>query len=149
MKRSPILPPTYLGAAIATMVALHLLFPVKRVIPFPWNLLGLLSLALGVVLNIMADRDLRDAKTTVKPFQESEALVMTGAYRASRNPMYLGFVLILLGLAILLGSLSPFLAIPVFAVVMDRVFIVAEEGMLAAQFEGAWQDYKATVRRWL
>jgi protein-S-isoprenylcysteine O-methyltransferase Ste14 len=89
------------------------------------------------------------AKTTVKPFQESATLVTDGVYRISRHPTYLGFVLILLGLAILLGSLTPFFIVPIFAVVMDRVFIVADERMLAEKFDQAWLDYKATVRHWV
>jgi protein-S-isoprenylcysteine O-methyltransferase Ste14 len=149
MKRKPVLPPTYLWIAIIVMVVIHFLFPVKRIIPFPWDLFGLLPLALGAALNIIADQAFRAAKTTVKPFQESTALITDGVYRISRHPMYLGFVLILLGLAILLGSLTPFLIVPVFAVVMDRVFIVVEERMLAEKFGQAWLDYKVEVRRWV
>ncbi|OIO96268.1 MAG: hypothetical protein AUK03_04195 [Anaerolineae bacterium CG2_30_64_16] len=63
--------------------------------------------------------------------------------------MYLGFVLILLGLAIVLGSLTPFVIIPIFAVVMDRVFIVVEEWMLAEKFGREWVDYRTKVRRWV
>jgi protein-S-isoprenylcysteine O-methyltransferase Ste14 len=149
MKRKPVLPPTYLWIAIIVMVVIHFLFPVKRIIPFPWDLFGLLPLALGAALNIIADQAFRAAKTTVKPFQESTALITDGVYRISRHPMYLGFVLILLGLTILLGSLTPFLIVPVFAVVMDRVFIVVEERMLAEKFGQAWLDYKVEVRRWV
>jgi protein-S-isoprenylcysteine O-methyltransferase Ste14 len=149
MKRKPVLPPTYVYVAMVVMVALHFLFPVVRIIPVPWDLLGLIPLAAGAVLNVSADSAFRKAKTTVKPFQESAALVTDGVYRISRHPMYLGFVLILLGLAILLGSLTPFFIVPIFAVVMDRVFIVAEERMLAEKFGQAWLDYKARVRRWV
>jgi protein-S-isoprenylcysteine O-methyltransferase Ste14 len=149
MIRKPVLPPTYLVVAIIVMVALHFVFPIKSIIQFPWNLLGLLPLVLGAALNIVADRDLRNAKTTVKPYQESTTLVTTGAYRISRHPMYLGFALILLGLAILLGSLAPFFVVPIFAVVMARVFIVVEEQMLAERFGHLWLDYKARVRCWV
>lgn len=149
MKRQAVLPPTYLWIAIIMMVGIHFLFPVKRVISFPWNLLGVFLLALGATLNIIADRAFRDARTTVKPFQESAALITDGVYRISRHPMYLGFVLILLGLAILLGSLFPLLIVPVFAVVMDRVFIVVEERMLGDKFGQAWLDYKGRTGRWL
>lgn len=149
MKRQAVLPPTYLWIAIIVMVVIHFLFPLKRIIPFPWDLFGLLPLALGAALNIIADQAFRAAKTTVKPFQESAALVTDGVYRISRHPMYLGFVLILLGLAILLGSLTPCLIVPVFAFVMDRVFIVVEERMLTEKFGQAWLDYKVEVRRWV
>jgi len=149
MKRKPMLPPTYLWAAMIAMVALHFLFPVKRIIPFPWNLLGVVPFALGAGVNLIADSVFRKANTTVKPFQESAALVTTGVYRISRHPMYLGFVLILLGLAILLGSLTPFFVILIFAGLMERIFIVVEERMLGETFGQAWLDYKARVRRWV
>jgi protein-S-isoprenylcysteine O-methyltransferase Ste14 len=147
--RKPVLPPTYLYVAIVLMLALNFLFSLKRIILFPWDLLGLIPLALGIALNIVADKAFRDAKTTVKPFQESAVLITDGVYRLSRHPMYLGFVLILLGLAILLGSLTPFLVVPIFAIVMDRVFVVVEEGMLEEKFGQAWLDYKSQTRRWV
>jgi len=149
MKRKPVLPPTYLWAAMILMVALHFLFPAARLIPFPWQLIGLLPLILGAALDVIADKAFRDARTTVKPFQESAALVTTGVYRLSRHPMYLGFVLILLGLAILLGSLTPFILFPLFALLMDRAFIVVEEQMLAQKFGQAWLDYQQHTRRWV
>jgi len=149
MNRKPVLPPTYLWAAMLAMLAFHFGLPVKRIISFPWNLLGLLSLVLGAALNVLADKDFRVLKTTVKPFQESAALVTGDVFRICRHPMYLGFVLILLGLAVLLGSLTPFIVVPIFAAVIDRVFIVVEEQMLANRFGQAWLDYKSRVRRWI
>jgi protein-S-isoprenylcysteine O-methyltransferase Ste14 len=149
MKRQPLLPPMYLWAAMIVMAALHFVFPVNRIFPFPWNLIGLLPLAVGAALNLLADSAFRKAKTTVKPFQESAALLTHGVFRISRHPMYLGFVLMLLGLAVLLGSVTPFVIIPIFAIVMDRVFIVVEEQMLAAKFGQAWLDYEAIARRWV
>jgi steroid 5-alpha reductase family enzyme len=96
----------------------------------------------GVALNLVADGAFHRAGTTVKPFQESSALLTDGVYRYSRHPMYLGFVLILIGVAILLGSLTPWVVIPVFAVLMEVVFIRVEERMLAEKFGPAWLAYK-------
>lgn len=149
MQRKPVLPPMYLLTAMIAMVALHFVFPVAKIIPFPWQLMGVLPLALGAALNIIADKAFGDAKTTVKTFQESAALITDGVYRICRHPMYLGFVLILLGLAILLGSLAPFFVIPIFAIVMDLVFIVVEERMLAGKFGQEWVKYVTKVGRWL
>jgi protein-S-isoprenylcysteine O-methyltransferase Ste14 len=98
---------------------------------------------------VVADRQFKQAKTTVKPFQRSSALVTNGAYRICRHPMYLGFVLILSGMAILTGSLSPFVVVPAFAVLVEVVFIREEERMMAAEFGDAWLAYKEKVRRWL
>jgi protein-S-isoprenylcysteine O-methyltransferase Ste14 len=149
MKTKQILPPTYVLIALVGMLVLHFTFPGIKLIPLPWNLLGLIPLVIGVALNFIADSAFRRAGTTVKPFQESSALLTDGVYRFSRHPMYLGFVLILIGVAILLGSLTPWVIIPIFAVLMDMVFIQIEERMLGEKFGPAWLEYKKKVRRWI
>ena len=63
--------------------------------------------------------------------------------------MYLGFVLVLLGVAMLLGSLTPFVVILVFAAVIDRLFITVEEQMLKSRFGSEWQAYAKQTRRWI
>jgi protein-S-isoprenylcysteine O-methyltransferase Ste14 len=144
-----ILPPTYLWVSIGLMIVLHFIIPVKKVIPWPWDLMGVLPLVLGILINIFADQAFHRARTTVKPFQESTFLITDRVFRISRNPMYLGFVLILLGIAILLGSASPFLIILLFAFAMDRIFIKDEERMLEEKFVQSWLEYKHRVRRWI
>ena len=63
--------------------------------------------------------------------------------------MYLGYELILIGIAIMLRSLAPYVVIPVFAVLMNRVFIRVEEQMLEEEFGVAWSEYGRKVRRWI
>jgi protein-S-isoprenylcysteine O-methyltransferase Ste14 len=149
MEKRNVLPPTLFYISIAIMVALHFLLPLMKVVPSPWNWLGLAPLACGVLLNIVADQAFHRAGTTVKPYQESTTLITEGVFEISRNPMYLGFVLILVGIAIFLRSLSPFLVVPVFSYLMDRIFITVEEQMLTEKFGMAWSDYKGRVRRWI
>jgi len=144
-----ILPPTYLWISIGMMIALHFLLPLVIIVPWPWSLAGIIPLALGAVINILADQEFKEANTTVKPFKESSALITDGVFRISRNPMYLGFALILIGIAVLLGSLTPFVVIPVFALLMDQIFIRVEEQMLEEKFVLTWLDYKRRVRRWI
>jgi protein-S-isoprenylcysteine O-methyltransferase Ste14 len=91
----------------------------------------------------------RRADTTIKPFQESSALITSGPFRLSRNPMYVSMTSVLLGVALLLGSLSPFLVLPLLMVLIQRRFIVPEESMLAATFGDAYAAYVRGVRRWL
>ena len=143
------LPPTYLLLAIVAMAALRLVLPGSRFIHFPWMLLGLAPAGLGVVLNLLADGAFKRHQTTVKPFETSTTLVVDGAYAISRHPMYLGFTLILLGLALFLGAVTPFLVVPVFALLMEFKFIRVEEPMMAATFGDAWHAYQAKVRRWI
>jgi protein-S-isoprenylcysteine O-methyltransferase Ste14 len=135
--------------AMTAMPALHLLWPAGTIIPAPWTLLGLIPIAAGILINLAADGALHRVGTTVKPFEESAALVTGGAYRISRHPMYLGFVLILGGVAILLGSPTPWIVVPLFVVWIDRVFITAEERMLSSRFGPAWKEYASRARRWI
>lgn len=116
MAGKKVLPPTYLLIAIVVMAAFHFVLPITQVIPGLWRLIGLLPLAGGIGLNLMADRALHQANSTVKPFEASTTLITSGVFQISRHPMYLGFVLILIGLAGLWGSLIPYLVIPIFAV---------------------------------
>jgi protein-S-isoprenylcysteine O-methyltransferase Ste14 len=149
MKDRKTFPPTYLLISIVAMAVLHFLLSARKIIPSPWNALGIVPIALGVAINIVADDAFRRAQTTVKPFEESTTLVMSGVFQISRNPMYLGFVLILVGVAVLMGSLTPYFVIPVFVILMDRVFIQVEEEMLEEKFGSAWLDYETRVGRWI
>ena len=147
-KRGP-MPPAYLLAAIVAMLALHLTLPGMNVVPFPWNFLGIVPFVIGLALNLTADLAFKKHGTTVKLFEESSALVTGGVFRVSRNPMYLGFVLVLLGIGVFMGSLVPLGVVPVFAVVMQCVFITAEEKMLEETFGERWLAYRSKVRRWM
>lgn len=147
--RKNIMPTTYLLVAILLCVALHLLTPISYLLPSPWNLTGLIPLFFGVWINLSADRAFKEAETTVKPFKESNALIQDGAFRWSRNPMYLGFAAILLGISVLLRSLSPYIAVVVFVVLMDLVFIRVEEQMLEEKFGDEWRRYRSRVRKWI
>lgn len=144
-----VLPPTYLFFSILVMLLLHLIAPVFELINYPWNLLGVVPLLTGVSFNLIADAAFKKAKTTVKPFETSSALITDGVFRFSRHPMYFGMVLILLGMAIFMGSITPFIIVAVFTVLMEFVFVKTEENMLAQQFGSAWQDYRKKVRKWL
>jgi protein-S-isoprenylcysteine O-methyltransferase Ste14 len=143
------LPPSFLFVALLLMPVVHFLLPVRQLISLPASLLGVLPLVVGIVLNFAADAQLKRHRTTVKPFEESAALVTTGVYAGTRHPMYLGFVLILLGVAVLFGSVGPFVIVAVFPFVMEATFIRVEERMLTARFGEQWLAYRAKVRRWI
>jgi protein-S-isoprenylcysteine O-methyltransferase Ste14 len=131
------------------LAVVHLLLPGRRILAYPANLAGLLPLAIGVYLNLAADRLLKRHHTTVKPFQESTALLAKGVYGHTRNPMYLGFVSFLLGIALLLGSAGPLVIVALFPVLINMMYIRAEEAMLRDRFGDEWVAYQARVRKWL
>lgn len=146
---SSMLPPLWLLVAVVLELGLHLGAPVANVVRFPWTLLGIPLIALGIILNLAADQSMKKHRTTVKPFQTSSALITEGVFGISRHPMYFGFVQILTGLAILLGSLTPFIIVFAFAALMERAYVVVEEEMLAERFGEAWMAYVGHVRKWI
>ena len=148
MKRK-ILPPVYFLGALLAMGALHSLAPMYRYWTFPSALFGLLPLALGIVLNVMADREFHRHHTTVKPFEPSSALVTAFPFSVSRNPMYVGITLMLVGVAMLLGTISALVPALAFPLLMDVLFVRTEEAMLAEAFGAQWERYRASVRRWM
>lgn len=144
-----LLPPAYLFIGILITGVLFFVLPVKNIVPFPWNLIGTLPLLFGIIINLRADKLFKDNNTTVKPLQPSAVLITSGVFRITRNPMYLGFVCILLGIAVITGCLSVFSVPIVFAFMVDRLFICPEEQMLEKQFGNDWHDYKKKTRRWI
>jgi protein-S-isoprenylcysteine O-methyltransferase Ste14 len=149
MKTTQMMPTSWLLIAILSMLAVHIFLPTAIFIPAPWHLLGFLPLAIGIMINLIADRAFHETATTVKPFEESSVLITDGIFRFSRNPMYLGFILMLTGIAFLLRSLFPFIIIPAFAMLITRTYITEEERMLENAFGPQWSAYKRNTRRWL
>ena len=148
-KNPKIMPPTWMLIGLLLMLGLHFGFPVLQIVSNFWRLLGLLPLAMGITISYAAERQFIQVRTTVHPFDETSQLVTNGFYSYSRNPMYFGMALSLLGVALMLGSLMPFGVIPLFLWLINIRFIHREEKMLATQFGQDWLEYKAQVRRWI
>jgi len=93
----------------------------------------------------------RRVRTTPNPFkpQNASSLVTSGIYRFTRNPMYLGLLLVLLGWATFLCSAFALLGLVAFVAYIARFQIVPEERVLLAKFGAAYSEYVAHVRRWL
>lgn len=113
--------------------------------------LAILLLICGVAAALIGVVQFRRSRTTVNPMtpDASTALVVTGIYRRTRNPMYLGFLLVLIALAAWLANLASLLVLPMFVVYMNRFQILPEERALAARFGQQFEDYRRSVRRWL
>jgi len=144
-----ILPPTYFFICLIISALLHYTIPIKQVIDYPINLLAFLFFLLGGLLNIWADQLLKKQNTTVKPNEKPSALIQTGAYKISRNPMYLGMAFLLIGAGFILGSISSFIGTILFIVSMEIRFIPLEEMFMQEQFGAGFENYKKKVRRWI
>jgi len=143
-----LLPPKLLLLCLGGIFILHRLFPLKRIISTPFNWLGGLPLLIGVALTIGGDHKFSQVGTTIKTFDKPDRLVTEGMFRYSRNPIYLGFVLILFGVWIILGTLSPVVGALLFGVITNQWYIPYEEQMLTTQFGQAFEKYKKQTRRW-
>jgi protein-S-isoprenylcysteine O-methyltransferase Ste14 len=149
MKFREVNPPTYFLFSVLLLIALHIFLPVTRLLTLPWNLLGLIPLAGGIYLNLAADQSFKRNQTTVKPQEKSSYLVTSGVFKISRNPMYLGMVIILFGLALIFGSFTPWLVVIAFAIFLDQLYIRFEEKNLHGTFGAQYSEYCKKVRRWI
>jgi protein-S-isoprenylcysteine O-methyltransferase Ste14 len=147
--RKRLLPPVFLFASTILMLGLHFLLPITRVLSFPWALIGIAPMVAGFGLALAGAFTIKRHGTTIKPFEVSSSLVRTGVFAFSRNPIYAGLIVFLVGLALLLGTLSPFAICIAFALLLHYRFVLMEERMLAERFGAEWQDYSVRVRRWL
>ncbi len=119
---------------------------------FPARVLSSGSLALlGSAICLAGVFSFRLARTTVNPTtpDSTSSLVVSGVYQYTRNPMYLGFLLLLAGWAVFLSNLSPFVLLPAFVAYMNRFQIGPEERALGSLFAQEYQAYHARVRRWI
>jgi protein-S-isoprenylcysteine O-methyltransferase Ste14 len=141
-------PPLVLLAAIILGVVANWIRP----LPFIAStsaLAGLVVVAAAVLLFVLSIREFRAAGTSVRGNERTTMIVRTGPYRFSRNPIYLAFVLFLLGLALSLNNLWLLVALAAFASVISMMVIPREERFLERNFQAPYSEYKATVRRWL
>ena len=105
----------------------------------------------GVVTCTLGILEFKRAKTTVNPTKPglSSSLVRSGIYRHTRNPMYLGFLLILVGWATWTANLLAFVVLPVFVLYMNRFQIKPEERALTSIFGDEFKAYCSETRRWI
>jgi len=136
------IPPVWL---IACMVAAYCLpFGIPA---FP--ALGAYIIALGIIPMILAVWEMHRHRTTPIPHMEADALVTTGIFAYSRNPIYLGDLIVLFGFSLRWGSLFGLLLLPALYWVLKTRFIAAEESRLNARFGSKFVHYCTQVRRWL
>lgn len=142
-------PPRIAAFLAAINVAIWYLSPAGTLLYLPYKLLGTIGLASGFTLLMWAWFQFQKAGTAVCPTGKTTFIVRDGAYRICRNPMYLGILLILSGIAFLMGNVQAFFAPAAFFIIMDKVFIPYEEEKLLQEFGYHYAEYKRQTRRWL
>jgi len=144
-------PPVWLlGCAVAAIV-LHVLAPIRLFTPGAIGYGAAAALAaFGIGVNLWTDRLFKLKGVDVLPTSTANReFITSGPFRFTRNPMYLGMVAVLVGIAVALGTLLPFLCAACFLVLVNATYIPHEERKLAAQFGDAFAAYAQRTRRWL
>jgi protein-S-isoprenylcysteine O-methyltransferase Ste14 len=146
------LPPVALALVLAGAMKLAATLSPALALPFAGReVLAAVLAASGVGVALAGVIAFRRARTTVDPMRpdRAAALVATGIYRWSRNPMYLGFLLLLAAWSVRLAHPLALIALPLFVLYMNRFQIVPEERALRTRFGRAFDEYARSVRRWL
>ena len=147
-----VFPPLVFVAAGCVALVIHRFFPLQ-VVPVeraaPFRIAGAALAVAAVFLAIWAVATFRRIGTTPNPAGGTTALASGGPYRFSRNPMYLGLVILTTGVALVFDSLWPLLMLPVVVLVIASKVIGPEERYLEAKFGEPYRAYKARVRRWV
>ena len=144
-----ILPPLYLLAAIIIMVVLGIIIPIGYWLLSLWRYVGIMFILIGFILIAVSRTLFRQLGTPLPPGVQATVLVTKGIFQHTRNPMYLGGVVMLVGIAILLGSFSPVIVIPFFIWTIQSNFILQEEKWMESWFGESYLEYKKKTRRWL
>ena len=138
----------YAGALAAGLL-------LQRLAPLPFlprpvaRVVGLCLTVLSFFIGVPAFVAMRRARTNLDPRQPTTAIVTTGPYRYTRNPIYVSFTILYTGLALLANSLWAMLLLPALLIVRSRGVIAREEQYLERKFGATYLHYKARVRRWL
>lgn len=143
------MPTTYFIILLLSSLGCHFVFPILKFIFPPYHYLGLGLIIFGIIINLWTDSLFKQKQTTVKPHEVPNIFVVSGPFKLSRHPTYLGMMSILLGIAIFLGSLITFVFSIVFTMIMEKRFIPLEEKNLEKKFGNQYIDYKKRVRRWI
>ncbi len=146
---SRLYPPHYLLLSILSIVGIDSLLQMPFVSSAIALFGGLLFLLSGIVLAASAARLFSKAKTGIVPFSESTKLVVSGAYRFTRNPMYLGMFFCLIGVTLLVNNVLGLLVLLLFFFIIRQKFVLKEEVQMQETFGDDYAQFKARIRRWI
>ena len=147
-----ILPPILFLAVLVAAFLLQWVWSLRMVpgeLVLMVRAIGMVLVVLAFALGLSAVSRFRKAGTNVSPLEPVTVLVLEGPYRFTRNPMYLGFVLLTTGVAGIANSLWPIVLLVPALVILQRGVIEPEERFLERKFGAEYRVYKARVRRWI
>jgi protein-S-isoprenylcysteine O-methyltransferase Ste14 len=143
----PVQPPRYFNILLVLTLLSYFIPP--KIIPKPYNYLGIILILFGTIINLWTDNLFKKEKTNVKYHKIPSKLISYGPFEISRNPMYLGMLTILLGTAIIIQNLVAFVFPIAFFIIINYKFIPTEEKNMEKKFKLNYLKYKKKARRWI
>jgi len=140
--------PNYFMLMIILNIALHYFAPIKQIITQPYSYIGIFIIIIGLYLYFAVYFAFRKEKIDWRQEKMPKKILSYGVFGISRNPMYLGMFLILLGEALLLGSLISFI-LPIIFLIGTNCELPTDEKKLEKQFGRKYCEYKKKIRRWV
>ena len=142
-------PPRIAQLLVAIAVLVHWLTPLRQTVIYSNPVAAAVTGIAGLAVMLWGWWLFRQYQTPICPTARAARLVVSGIYRVTRNPMYLGMIAMLIAAALAVGTLPFYLAAGIYFVVIDQAFCPYEERKLALAFGDEYLSYKNRVRRWL
>ena len=144
-----IYPPLMVLAGIITQLLIGYIAPVQPILSETWQYIGIALMVLGFATILLAARSFRKHETTIIPDGQPSALMETGLFAYSRNPIYVAMAVLLIGSGLAIGHIWALIVVPLFVLLVQQIWIVKEEENLETEFGQIYRNYKMRVRRWL
>ena len=144
-----IYPPLMVLAGILAQLLIGYVAPVQPILNEKWQYTGVGLMLFGFAVILLVARGFRKNETTIIPDGQPSTLMENGIFAYSRNPIYFGMTIFLLGSALAVGHIWALVIVPVFVLLVQQIWIVKEEETLEAEFGQIYRNYKMRVRRWL
>lgn len=144
-----ILPPYLFLLCTFLMIILYFTTTSITVVKFPTNLIGIVFIVLGIGITLQVSRKFKSIDTEIHTFKKPKKLTTKGFFRYTRNPIYLGFLIGLIGVFVVLGSLTSLIGALIFFIFSNNWYIPFEEKQLETEFGEQYKNYKMNVRRWI
>lgn len=142
----------FIGLPYLAGIILHILFPVSistGPIATPFRITGALIILTGLFLLVQTRRQFNTHQQPTDPGQSTSKIITSGTFSISRNPLYLGGIIIFFGMALLVNFLWPLLMLVVSVFLCHTFLILPEEKYLTEKFGEEYIQYKNSVRRWI
>lgn len=144
-----IIPPFLFLSCILLMIGLNVLLPTQQYLHAPFTYLGVLLIIIGLIMAFYIKNMFKQIDTEIDTFKKPRKFVDSGLFSISRNPIYLGFTIALIGVAVLIGNLVSLIGVFIFFFITNSWYIPYEEENMEKEFGNDYKIYKSKVRRWI